>query len=136
MKTKHVLVVEDNQADVLLIQEAIHAANLAVVVDVVNDGAQAVAFFDRIDSDSSLPCPELVILDINLPKLDGGRVLNHLRQRARCKDTLVLTVSTSDQVADRERMTRLGTNGYFKKPSEYEEFMKLADVVRTLLGKG
>ncbi|HEX4169364.1 MAG TPA: response regulator [Bryobacteraceae bacterium] len=127
------LLVEDNEADVLLIHEAIEAGNLAVTVHVVNDGEQAEAFFDRADNDASLRCPDLVILDINLPKRNGGQVLSHLRRSRRCKDAVVLAVSTSDLPRDREQMAQLTANGYFKKPSDYHEFMKLGDVIRTLL---
>jgi CheY-like chemotaxis protein len=74
-----------------------------------------------------------VILDINLPKLNGWQVLNHMRQKRRCKDTVVLAVSTSDSPRDREQMIQLGANGYFRKPSDYGEFMKLGDIIRMLL---
>jgi CheY-like chemotaxis protein len=130
---RFVLVVEDNEADVLLIREAIEAANLPVTLHVVSDGEHAVAFLDRADSDSTLSCPDLVILDINLPKLNGWQVLNHMRQKRRCKDTVVLAVSTSDSPRDREQMIQLGANGYFRKPSDYGEFMKLGDIIRMLL---
>lgn len=128
--------IEDNNADILLIRHAIDTAKLAVTVDYIGDGEAAIAFFDRADSDDSVPCPDLVILDINLPRLNGGRVLEHLRQSRRCKGALVLTVSSSDSLRDRESMAQLGADGYFKKPSEYDQFMKLGDVVQELLNKG
>jgi chemotaxis family two-component system response regulator Rcp1 len=130
-----VLVVEDNEADVALIQEAIQAANLTLVVHIVKDGDQAVRFFDRAETDSNMPRPDLVILDINLPKRAGSDVLKYMRQSQRCRDALVLAVSTSDSARDRERMTELGANGYFRKPSEYDEFMKLGAVIKQLLSK-
>lgn len=128
------LVIEDNDADLLLIQEALEESRLAPDVHYIKDGEAAFAFIDRADNDSKLPCPDLVILDINLPKRHGGQVLQHLRESRRCKAALVLAISSSDSLRDRSDMSRLGANGYFKKPSEYDEFMKLAVLVRKLLG--
>ncbi|MFL6447685.1 MAG: response regulator [Bryobacteraceae bacterium] len=127
------LVVEDNESDVYLIREALEATGLSLSVHLARDGEQAVHFLDRSEADADAPCPTLILLDINLPKLHGGEVLKHLRQLPRCAKTVVLVVSTAASAYDRERMMNLGANGYFRKPSHYEEFMKLSDVVRNLL---
>ena len=129
----HVLVVEDNEADVFLIQEAIEAKKLPMTLHVVRDGEQAMRYFDEADGDVSMPCPALVILDINLPKKQGSEVLKHMRRSRRCANALVIAVSTSDSARGREQMTELGVNGYFRKPSEYAAFMNLGDVVKALL---
>jgi chemotaxis family two-component system response regulator Rcp1 len=118
---------------VFLIREAIEAKKLAITLYVVKDGEQAVRYFDRADADTAAPCPSLVILDINLPKKQGGEVLKHLRRSLRCGNALVIAVSTSDSAQDREQMTELGANDYFRKPSEYAAFMKLGDIVKRLL---
>lgn len=119
-----------------LIQQAIEAVKLPVTIHVVSDGNQAVQFFDRADADASVPCPALVLLDINLPKKHGGDVLKYLRQSRRCAKALVLVVSTSDSTQDREQMKSLGADGYFRKPSEYDAFMKLGEMVKLLLTEG
>lgn len=126
------LVVEDNAADVFLIQEAIQKTGLALSVHVVRDGEEAMGFFDHADTDATVECPALVILDINLPKRQGGEVLEYMRKSRRCSNALVITVSTSDSARDREEMENLGANGYFRKPSEYDSFMKLGDMIRLL----
>jgi two-component system, chemotaxis family, response regulator Rcp1 len=128
-----VLIVEDNEADVFLIQEAIQAKKLPVTLHVVKDGEQAMRYFDQADGDASVPCPSLVILDVNLPKKQGGEVLKHIRRSRRCGNAVVIAVSTSDSARDREQMMALGANGYFRKPSEYAAFMKLGDIVKGLL---
>ena len=127
------LIVDDNESDVFLIQEAIGATRLPLTFYVAEDGDQAVRFFDRADAQPDLPCPALIILDINLPKKQGGDVLKHMRLSRRCADALVIAVSTSDSARDREQMRNLGADGYFRKPSEYDEFMKLGDMVKALL---
>lgn len=125
--------VEDNESDVFLIQEALDAAKLSITTHVVTDGDEAVRFFDRVEAEAGMPCPALVLLDINLPKRQGGDVLKHMRRSRKCANTLVVVVSTSDSAREREQMRDLGADGYFRKPSAYDDFMKLGDMVRALL---
>jgi chemotaxis family two-component system response regulator Rcp1 len=131
--SRHILIVEDDSADVFLISEAIHNANSDVELEVVNDGDKAIRFFEKVDGDDSLACPALVILDINLPKKHGGQVLQQMRKTRRCSSALVLVVTSSDSARDRETMAKLGANGYFRKPSDYEHFMQLGGLVKELL---
>jgi DNA-binding response OmpR family regulator len=126
----HILVVEDNLADVFLIRDAIKASGVSAMVHVVHNGEDAIRFFDSADSDDSSPRPELVILDINLPKVRGKEVLERLRQSRRCRDAFVIVASTSDTLQDRKMAVTTGTNIYFRKPSEYDEFMKLGILIR------
>lgn len=78
-------------------------------------------------------CPDLVLLDLNLPKKDGIEVLRHMRKSAACQNTRVLIVTSSDSTGDRESVKALGLDGYFRKPSVYAEFMKLGSMIRELL---
>jgi CheY-like chemotaxis protein len=125
--------VEDSKADLYLIREAIAIARVDAAVSIANDGHQAVEFIDQADASQEAPCPDLVLLDLNLPKKDGIEVLRHLRQSAVCKNALVLVVSSSDSVSDREAVKALGLNEYFRKPSVYAEFMKLGPMIKDLL---
>jgi chemotaxis family two-component system response regulator Rcp1 len=129
----YILIVEDDSADVFLISEAISSANPNAELEVVSDGEKAIRLFEKIDSDDNLACPALVILDINLPKKNGGQVLRHMRNTRRCAAARVLVVTSSDSARDRETMAGLGADGYFRKPSDYEHFMKLGGLVRELL---
>jgi DNA-binding response OmpR family regulator len=131
-----ILIVEDNSADVFLIRAAIKAASINAALDVVKDGEQAIRFFDAADYDDSVPRPTLVILDINLPRKQGDEVLQRMRRSRSCRNAIVLAVSTSGSAGDRENMMRLGANGYFQKPSEYTDFLKLGDLIKELLGAG
>jgi chemotaxis family two-component system response regulator Rcp1 len=125
--------VEDSKADLFLIREAIEAAQVGAAVSIVKDGRQAVEFIDKADAGHAAFCPDLVLLDLNLPKKDGLDVLRYMRNSASCKNALVLVVSSSDSTSDREAAKALGFNGYFRKPSAYAEFMKLAPMIRELL---
>jgi len=126
-------VVEDSQADLFLIRQAIAEAHVNATVTVVDDGHQAVEFIDRVEARQDVHCPDLVLLDLNLPKKDGMEVLRHMRNTSACKNTMVLVVTSSDSASDREAVHALGFQGYFRKPSVYAEFMKLAPMIRALL---
>jgi two-component system, chemotaxis family, response regulator Rcp1 len=119
--------------DVYLIRDALQAARVRAEIQVVSDGQAATAFFDRVDANENVICPSLVLLDMNLPKKSGVEVLIHLRASARCRGAAVLVVSSSDEVRERSAVFGLGIAGYFKKPSEYEGFMKLGLLVLDLL---
>ena len=127
--------VEDNRADVFLIREAIRVARVNAELHVVSDGEKAIRFFNEVDADPALPCPDVVLLDINLPRRQGGEVLEEMRRSRRCSRALVMVVTSSDSDADRQRMASLGADEYFRKSSEYGDFMKLGEVVKALLGR-
>ena len=103
---------------------------------VVDDGEKAIREFAHTDSDPGVPGADLVILDINLPKKQGRDVLQFIRSSVRSVRARVLVVTSSDSDRDREEMIRLGANGYFRKPSEFAEFMKLGQVASGLLSGG
>jgi len=92
-------------------------------------------FFEHADADETAPCPDLMLLDINLPRYKGSDILRKLRASSRCKDALVLVVTSSDSNRDREEMDALGANGYFRKPSDFSEFMLLGQMVHDLLAR-
>jgi CheY-like chemotaxis protein len=119
---------------VFLIREALGNTGISLSIHLAKDGEEAIRFLDGAKTGTDAPPPDLVVLDINLPKVQGGDVLKHLRQLPTCAGALVLVVSTSDSTKDRENMMNLGANGYFRKPSHYDQFMKLSDVVKVLLG--
>jgi two-component system, chemotaxis family, response regulator Rcp1 len=126
------LVVEDNRADVFLIKEAIRHHQLAIDLLVVSDGDRAYEFITEVEN-YHVRCPDVVLLDLNLPTRSGREVLQRLRQSPRCADTPVLIVTSSDLPKEREELCALGANSYFCKPSGYEEFLKVGMLVQELL---
>lgn len=119
-----------------LIRESLREAKVDADLHIVHDGEKAVLFFVQADGNPSAPVPDMVILDINLPKRPGYEVLQQMRQSARCASALVLVVTSSDSERDREEMRRLGVAAYFCKPSDYLKFMKLGELAKGLLAKG
>jgi CheY-like chemotaxis protein len=130
---KYILLAEDNVADVFLIREALERQHLDCQLHVTSDGAEAIAFVEDLDRDGERPCPELILLDLHLPKYDGHYILNRLRTSGRCVNTQVVLLSSSDSPLDRSKGNALGALQYFRKPSSYQQFMKLGEVVKLAL---
>ena len=127
------LLIEDNPADVELVEEALAEAALDYGLSVVRDGRQAIDFIEYLEAEAGYGCPDLVLLDLNLPKVSGEEVLNRMRSSRKCGGAKVLIISSSDTPSDRERLLKLGANGYFHKPSSLKQFMELGPRVRALL---
>lgn len=118
-----------------LIREAIAGADVGATIHVLYDGQQAMHFFDAADASEQSLVPALVLLDLNLPKNNGEEVLGHLRLSRKCAAANVLILTSSDSVEDRKAVNALGARGYFRKPSDYAQFMKLGAIVRELLAE-
>jgi len=129
------VIAEDNKADLALIQRALKQSGIEANFHIAEDGEKVIRFFERADADPAAPCPDLLLLDINLPRFKGGDILRKLRTSSRCKEILVLVVTSSDSTRDRAEMDALGANGYFRKPSAFSEFMALGEIVRDLLAR-
>ena len=82
-----------------------------------------------------MPVPRLVILDLNLPKVSGGQVLERVRQSSRCASVPVLVLTSSDSPKDKAEVARFGATKYFRKSSRLDEFMNLGVEIRNLLEK-
>ena len=133
MTPLNVLLVEDNRADILLVREALSEHGLNHELHVVKDGAEAIQFLVKMGRPDGPPCPDVILLDMNLPKADGSQVLTAFRKRPECAHTPVIVVSSSDAPKDKDIMKDLGVNHYFRKSSEFDEYMKLGAVVKQVL---
>ena len=128
----NLLLAEDNLADALLVREAIRTENLPVVVHAAPDGERAVDFIVMAEKDPDAPCPHVLILDLNLPKIDGFEVLRKIRASDKCKNIPVLIVTSSDSPSDLREAAKLGAR-YFQKPFTYDEFVKIGPFLRQFL---
>jgi CheY-like chemotaxis protein len=124
--------VEDNPADAILVREAIHQEGLLLDIHAASDGEMAVLFIERAESDPDAPSPDAVILDLNLPKLDGFEVLRRIRASPRFCNLPVMVLTSSESRADRSEGVRLGASYYAKRP-DYAEFLKIGGAIRSLL---
>ena len=124
------LLVEDNPADVYLVREAMRREGLRVHWDIADDGEWAIRKIDELDSNASTPCPDLLLLDVNVPRKTGDEVLERIRQSPRLARTPVVIISSAESPADRDRLMKLGATEYFRKPCDLQEFMTLGRLVR------
>jgi len=132
----HIVLVEDTEPDVFLIREALERDGLEFELEVLDDGEKAVDFIDRIDQDPAIRRPNLLLLDLNLPKKSGGQVLERVRQSPACAHVPVVILTSSDSPMDKARAAQYKATEYFKKPSKWDEFMRLGPLVRDLLVEG
>jgi CheY-like chemotaxis protein len=128
----NLLLVEDNLPDALIIKGAIKKENLPVTVHIVADGERAIEFITAAEQDENAPFPHVLLLDLNLPKVDGFEVLRSIRSSEKFKDLPVLVVTSSDSPTDRSEVAKLGAS-YFRKPVTYTEFMKIGVLLHLFL---
>lgn len=130
MQTKLVLLVEDNPDDAALTLRAFKQHNLANRIEVVRDGAQALEFlFGSAAKPAAAPLPQLVLLDLKLPKVEGLEVLRRIRADERTRLLPVVILTTSREEGDRLQGYLLGANAYVCKPVDFNEFV---EAVKTL----
>ncbi len=120
-----VLLVEDSPGDVRLTQEAFREANPAVALHVASDGVEAMAFLRREGTHANAPRPDLILLDLNLPKMDGREVLAHIKEDASLKTIPTVILTTSDAEADIVKSYELQANCYLSKPVQLDAFDNL-----------
>ena len=128
-----VLLVEDNPADVNLVQEALAEAHVDCGLKVLGDGSTAVNFFSRVE-EGEAPCPDLVMLDLHLPRLNGDEVLRRMRMSAKLRPVKVMVITSSNAEGDREGVMALGATDFFNEPSSLEQYLELGPRVRAMLG--
>jgi CheY-like chemotaxis protein len=128
----NLLLAEDNLPDALLVQEAIDLEKLPLKIHIAPDGEKAVDFITRAESDPQAPFPDILLLDLNLPKIEGLDVLRRIRSGAACRAIPVLVFTSSDSPEDKSRVAELKA-GYFRKPVSYTEFLKVGGLIRKLL---
>jgi CheY-like chemotaxis protein len=127
-----VLLVEDNAGDVGLVQEALLQHGVACDVVVAVDGERAIEFICDVGDGLEL-CPDLIILDLNLPRRSGAEVLASIRSRNLCAHVPIVVLTSSDNRKDREQVALYKPSAYIKKPSRLDEFMDLGATFREML---
>jgi two-component system response regulator len=124
-----VLLVEDDPGDVLIAREALRASSLTARLDVVSDGVEAMAFLRREDGYAAAARPDLILLDLNLPRMSGHEVLAEVKADHDLRRIPVVVLSTSMAAEDIVKSYDLHANVYVNKPVDFDEF---TDVVRQI----
>ena len=120
-----VLLVEDDPGDVLMTREAFEDYKLSNNLHVVNDGAEAMEFLRRRGEHSDAPRPDLVLLDLNLPRMDGRQVLDAIKSDPELSSIPVVVLTTSEAEDDVLRSYSLHANAYVTKPVDFERFIQV-----------
>ncbi|HLJ47838.1 MAG TPA: response regulator [Bryobacteraceae bacterium] len=128
----HIVLVEDNPADVVLVREVIHGEKLQAKLLIFTEGESALAFINNIEEDADMPRPNLFLLDLNLPKVDGFVLLNSIRNGEKYKTIPVIVFSSSDSPHDSTKAVQLGAS-FFRKPFSLDEYFALGPVLRRAL---
>jgi chemotaxis family two-component system response regulator Rcp1 len=124
-----VLLVEDSPGDVRLTREAFRDINAAVRLHVVSDGVEAMAFLRHEGAYADSPRPDLTLLDLNLPRMDGREVLACIKADDVLRTIPTVVLTTSDAEADVARSYQLQANCYLTKPAKYDDFAGLLQSV-------
>lgn len=120
-----VLLIEDSPGDVRLTKEAFRTANPSIHLHVASDGIEAMAFLNHKDPFAEAPRPDLILLDLNLPRMDGREVLAQIKQHEFLKTIPTVILTTSDAEVDIAKSYQLQANCYLNKPVQLEAFESL-----------
>lgn len=128
-KIIEILLVEDNPGDVRLTQEALKDFKMFSSLHVVNDGEEAIAFLHKEGIYNNVPRPDLILLDLNLPKKSGREVLEEIKADDSLKRIPVVVLTTSQSEDDISNAYNLNANCYVTKPVDFDQFMKVVQSI-------
>jgi CheY-like chemotaxis protein len=127
-----ILLVEDREDDIFLIRKAFSKANLINPLYVVNDGEQAVAYLmgdSPYSNRNEYPLPDIILLDLKMPRLDGFEVLTWIRKQPGIRGLPVIVLTSSEELRDVNHAYALGANSFLVKPLDFENSLSLIKMV-------
>lgn len=130
-KPYQILLVEDNEGDMILTMEALEGLNHQHLISRVKDGEQAIHYLKKEGLFKESVLPDLILLDINLPRLDGKEVLSFIKQSAVFKKIPVIILSTSNSERDIDECYLNGANCYLVKPSDLDGYVRVIHAVES-----
>ena len=131
-----ILLAEDNPGDVYLVRLALQQSGLNFSLVEVSDGEEALQYLNALGGDDKASVPSFALLDLNLPRIDGKRVLERLKAIPKCAATQTIVLTSSEYPGDRADADRLGADCYFHKPQDLEAFLKLGDLIVSMCAAG
>lgn len=129
IKTAEILLVEDSPGDIRLTIEALKESRITNNLHIVNDGVEALDFLRKIGQYANAPTPDLILLDLNLPRLNGFEVLKKTKEDDILKVIPIVVLTTSQSERDILQSYQLHVNCFVSKPIEFDEFF---NVIRTI----
>lgn len=131
MSEIQILLVEDNEGDILLTLEAFKELKVKNNIAVVKDGVEAIEFLKSQGPYSGNTLPHLILLDINMPKLNGIEVLEFIKKDERLKSIPVVMLTTSSSESDISACYERAANCYITKPLDFAQFLKVVEAIET-----
>jgi CheY-like chemotaxis protein len=128
-KPVEILVVEDSKGDIGLIEEVFEDAKIGNIIHIVEDGEEAIDFLRGKGQFSGSPRPDIILLDLNLPKKDGREVLEEVKGDDELKNIPIVVLTTSKAEEDILKSYNLHANAYITKPVDFDQFL---DVVKSI----
>ena len=132
--TLRIFLAEDNEADVNLVREALREHHVPHELTVAQDGVSASQYINGVAAGTNA-CPDVFLLDLNLPQMDGHELFALIRSSPACATTPVVILTSSDAPSDRERAKAMGASVYFRKPLDLLEFLELGNIVLQIVGE-
>jgi chemotaxis family two-component system response regulator Rcp1 len=130
LKEVRILLVEDNEGDIVLTMEALKEAKIRNNIDVVRDGEQALQFLKKEGAYKEAESPDIIFLDINLPKIDGTEILSMIKNDDLLKVIPVIMLTTSDAERDIMKSYYNHANCYITKPVDLDKFMEVIQTIK------
>lgn len=119
------LLIEDNPADVDITKEGLEESKIILELDVVTDGVEALNYLQKKGKYNEVETPDIILLDLNMPKMDGRELLNIIKNDDNLKSIPVIILTTSEAQKDIEISYNLHANAYLTKPVDFDEFTKM-----------
>jgi len=129
MKPIHILLVEDNEGDIVLTKEAFEDSRILINMSVVKDGKQAIDFLNRVPPFVDAGRPDIILLDVNLPKRNGHEVLQYIKTSETLKQIPVIMLTTSSSANDINQSYKNYANCFITKPVEVQEFLNVVATI-------
>ncbi|MDH6055682.1 response regulator [Umezakia ovalisporum] len=124
-----VLLVEDNASDAHLTRMALEDSKIAVNLHVVEDGVEAMAFLRKQEQYNQVPHPDIILLDLNLPKKDGREVLAEIKADQNLRGIPIVVLTTSQWSEDILKVYNLSANCFITKPVDFDQFVKIVQSI-------
>lgn len=131
MKPIHILLVEDNEGDILLTKESLESSRIINTLSVVKDGKEAIDFLNKEGKYADADQPDLLLLDINLPKMNGFEVLQFVKETGNFKHIFVTMLTTSSFEKDIEHCKKKCANFYITKPVDPANFLDMISKIES-----
>jgi CheY-like chemotaxis protein len=125
----HILLVEDNEGDIFLTVEALEERKIVNKISVVKDGKEAIDFLEKVEGFEDTDQPDLILLDVNLPKKNGHEVLTYIKGHLKLKHIPVIMLTTSSSERDIQKSYESHANCFITKPIDADDFLRVVSSI-------